>query len=53
MYILLQAKYFTDFKPGGALCRMLTTAYEFMNGQGWSALYMQDMEVCLFIMEYE
>ncbi|XP_017783860.1 PREDICTED: SWI/SNF complex subunit SMARCC2 isoform X2 [Nicrophorus vespilloides] len=31
----IPVKYFMDFKPGGALCYMLSTAYRFKMEQGW------------------
>lgn len=30
-----------DFKPGGALCHMLTAAYKFKSEQGWRRFDMQ------------
>lgn len=34
-------KYFMDFKPGGALCHILATAYKFKSDQGWRRFDMQ------------
>lgn len=34
-FIFVQVKLFMDFKPGGALCHMLATAYKFKTEQGW------------------
>lgn len=31
----LQMKCFLDFKPGGGVCHILSTAYRFKQEQGW------------------
>lgn len=41
-----------DFKPGGALCHMLATAYKFKSEQGWRRFDMQVGKVIIIHVRY-
>lgn len=41
-----------DFKPGGAVCHMLATAYKYRNDQGWRRFDFQAGKVVIFYLFY-